>query len=167
MAKSKNNSVTTVFSEKTAICLRLAGWSPTREVPLGIYETAFAEENLTIPTKVQSFLRHFGGLIIPYKNLAQQDDTIDFLAEEAVQGLGNQQLRSYDALVGGGHLCPIGHYAFGSCLLLMSSTGNVYGGQDMILYFVGNSGPQALENLVTGRHLEPMNQRSTPTAAEG
>lgn len=166
MEKSTGNGVAKVFSKNTRQCLFMAGWSSSRVVPTDIYETAFAEENLLMPTSVRSFLSHFGGLIIPYKNLAQQDDTLDFLADEAVQGLGNHRLRSYEEIVGAGRLYPIGHYAFASCLLMMTSAGKVYGGQDLILYHIGQSGPHAIENIVTGRQLEPINDRSTRTPSE-
>jgi len=122
---------------------------------------------ITLARVLLGALSHFGGLIIPYKNLAQQDDTLDFLADEAVQGLGGHALRSYEEIVAAGRLCPIGHYAFGSCLLLMTSAGKVYGGQDLILYYVGESGQHAIENIVTGRNVEAIHPSSTPGAVEG
>jgi len=57
MARSKSNGDAAVFSEKTRKCLHSAGWSPTREVPVGVYESAFAEEHLSLPSKVRLFLR--------------------------------------------------------------------------------------------------------------
>lgn len=163
MAKSKSEGDTKVFSEQTLKCLRSAGWSPAREVPVEVFESAFAEDNLQLPSKVRFFLSHFGGLIISYKNLAQQDDTLDFLADEAVQGLGNHALRSYEEIIAAGRVCPIGHYAFGSCLLMMTAAGKVYGGQDVILYYLGESGPHAIENIITGRNGEAIHHTLTPS----
>jgi len=49
----------------------------------------------------------------------------------------------------------------------MTSAGKVYGGQDLILYYVGESGPHAIENIVTGRNVEAIHPSSTPGAVEG
>jgi SUKH-3 immunity protein len=134
-----------IFSQKTLDCLRKASWTPQRHISLHQYEAAFHEEGVDLLDQPREFLSEFGGLVIPYENCSHQEDVLDFLADEAVQGLGN--LRGYEKIIGLA-VCPIGHYAFGNCLLMMDQLGKVYGGIDWTVSLVGESGLSAIENIL-------------------
>src|SRR5260370_26799155 len=112
MTTKNTNGPVSTFSEKTTQLLLSAGWMPNRKVALDRYRAAFAEEGLGLSPKVETFLRRFGGLVINYKTKTDQDDTLDFLADEAVEGLGGKALSSYARVIQSHGLSPIGDYAF-------------------------------------------------------
>lgn len=143
-----------VFSQKTVQRLEAAGWSPDRVVNVSIYKAAFLEEDLPFPKSIRDFLAVFGGLVITYTTRRSQDDTVDFLAEEAVQGLGGGVLRPYERLANNQQLFPIGHTGDGMTLLLMTSRGAVFAGVDWRVRRIGNTGPEAIENIVSGELLD-------------
>ena len=45
-------------------------------------------------------------------------------------------------------------WAEGACLLMMSAFGEIYGGIDWRLLFVGKSGTQAIENIISGKDMQ-------------
>jgi SUKH-3 immunity protein len=154
MTSRNTNGDFRAFSPTTMACLRAAGWRPERKTPLEKYRAAFAEERIGFPKKVQEFLSRFGGLVISYTVREKQQDTLDFLADEAVQGLGGKALRLYEKFADSGKLFPIGHFADGACLLMMSVSGKVYGGLDWRILFVGESGSHAIENIISAKDMQ-------------
>ena len=100
--------------------------------------------------KTKQFVREFGGLIIRYETKSRQEDVLEFLAERAVQGMGGSGLTGFEELIGVAPLCPIGHYLFGTCMLFMDSRGQVFGGSDETVTFVGKTGEDAIGNILTG-----------------
>ena len=146
------------FSRRTERDLRAAKWLPGRKVDGSIYERAYQEEDaLLLPTS-RDFLSRYGSLIIPYEDHAGNRDVLEFCADDAVRGMGSGGLHQVERLLGVCPLCPIGHYQFGTCMLLQDATGRVFGVSDDATSFLGASGEEAIENILSGR--EPRMIRS-------
>jgi len=148
--KHESRAGTSVFSPVALAYLRKAGWTPKRVVRTSLYEEPYKAEGLSLLLKAKSFLGKFGGLIICYVTKSQQQDVLEFLAERAVQGMGNGGVEGFEELIGVAPLCPIGHYLFGTCLLLMDSRGRVFGGSDETVTFIGATGEKAISNILSG-----------------
>lgn len=130
--------------------LRKAGWTPQRAVPTAMYEQAYESEGVPFLPRTKQFLRAFGGLIIRYETKARQEDVLEFFAERAVQGMGGRGLEDFQERIGVAPLCPIGHYLFGTCMLFMDNGGRVLGGSDETVTFIGETGEEAIGNILTG-----------------
>lgn len=138
--------------------LRIAKWTPDRAVSTALYEESFAIANIPLLPQAKEFLARFGGLVIPYVTKSQQQDVLEFCAERTVQGMGGGGIECFEELIGVAPLCPIGHYSFGTVMLFMDSRGWVFGGSDELVTFIGLSGDEAVENILTGadsKILEP------------
>ena len=48
-------------------------------------------------------------------------------------------------------LCPIGYYQFATCLMLQDERGRVFGVSDDTTSFLGESGEEAVENILSLR----------------
>ena len=142
--------------------LRKAGWTRRRVVPTSLYEEAFGSEGVPFLPKTEEFLLKFGGLIVPYPTESGQEDVLEFLAERAVQGMGSGALEDFEGLIGVAPLCPIGHYLYGTCMLFMDSRGRVFGGSDEAITFVGETGEDAIGNILTGVAREVVEPRQAP-----
>jgi hypothetical protein len=142
------------------VALREAGWTPTRAVATSLFEDAYSAEGLKLLPKSKKFLRQFGGLIIKYKMPNQRQDVLEFLAERAVQGMSGGGISCFEELTGVAPLCPIGHFLFGTCMLLMDRQGRVFGGSDTGVSLVGESGMQAICAILTGSEMEILEPRA-------
>ena len=144
--KTKNNAI-----PKAALpYLRKAGWTPKRVVPTAMYEQAYESEGVPFLSKTKEFLSAFGGLIVCYETKSRQEDVLEFLAERAVQGMGGSGLKGFEELIRVAPLCPIGHYLSGTCMLFMDTRGHVFGGSDETVTFIGETGEDAIGNILTG-----------------
>lgn len=141
--------------------LRKAGWTPTRTVPTTAYEQAYAAEGLLLVPKAKQFLHEFGGLIIRYDTKSAQEDVLEFLAERAVQGMGGAGIAGFETLTRVSPLCPIGHYLFGTCMLFMDGQGRVFGCSGEAVILVGNTGEEAVVNILTGVESEVIEPRTS------
>ena len=133
--------------------LRAAGWTSKR-VSTDVYERAFAEEGINLSFKAREFLRRFGGLIIRYESNSHQKDALEFFADRAVVGMADEGIKNFEHLIGIAPLCPIGHYLFGTCMLFMDVNGRVFGGSDTTLTSIGNTGEEAIANILNGSPIE-------------
>jgi SUKH-3 immunity protein len=139
------------FSRRTDRDLRAAKWSPGRKVDGSVYERVYQEEDVPLLPASRDFLSRYGSLIIPYADQAGNRDVLEFCADDAVRGMGSGGLRQVERLLGVRPLCPIGHYQFGTCMLLQDETGRVLGVSDDTTSFLGASGEEAIENILSGR----------------
>ena len=48
-------------------------------------------------------------------------------------------------------LCPIGHYQYATCMMLQDERGRVFGASDDTTSFLGESGEEAIENILSLR----------------
>src|ERR1022692_3820315 len=93
-----------ILSQEVIERLTKAGWESSRKIALEKYQAAFEQEHLELPSKVRAFLSQFGGLIIHYKRGENREDTLDFLADEAVQGFGGDALDRKSTRLNSSHL---------------------------------------------------------------
>lgn len=126
-----------------------AGWKTDRAVSVSIYLDAYAREGLALSSAARMFLRSFGGLLMRYKSTSGQEDTLGFMADEAVRNMGGGILAQTEEQFGVGSLCPIGHYLWGMCLLLQAEDGSVYGLMDDRRVLIGKSGEESVDNVLS------------------
>lgn len=136
---------------------------PNQPDTISRYEQAYENERLTIPPKVREFLRDLGGATFKYELRHHQEDVLDFVADRAVQGMG-AGIKCFEELIGVSPLCPIGHYLFGTCMLLMDRRGRVFGGSDTTVTLVGNSASQAIWNILSGAEADILEPKDRPLA---
>lgn len=139
------------YSREVESYLRKAGWSPSRRTDSDGYQAAFAGEGLSLNRATRDFLARYGGLVISYPDAVGQTDVLEFCADDAVVGMGGGALDAMERELGVGRLCPIGHYQYAMCLLLQDEQGGVYGVSDDTTSFLGGSGEEAIENILSRR----------------
>jgi hypothetical protein len=147
---ASRNDVPEVFSEVTRALLTKSGWWPNYHGPVDLYVAVYRDEELKFPRAARRFLDRFGGLVIQYKTKMQQDDVLEFRADRAARGSGQDTLVGYEEMAGEHPLCPIGSYSFGMCMLLMDAKARVFGGTEWSLLLVGRTGEEAIERILTG-----------------
>lgn len=150
------------FSKATQRLLRVAKWTPQRQKPTAVYKSAYQEEGATFSSATERFLKRFGGLTIHYPTGAGQPDVLEFCADDAIRGVGRTALTQLERLVGVAHLCPIGHYQYGTCMLLQDERGRVFGVSDDTLTRVGESGEEAIENILSNKEVLILRQELPP-----
>src|SRR5260370_22734320 len=131
--RTGHNDAPEVFSRTTRALLTESGWTPAYHGPVDLYAAAYRDEKLQFPESARRFLSRFGGLVIHYKTKTGQDDVLEFRAERAAKGSGHGTLASYQEMACGHPLCPIGSCLFGTCMLLMDTSGRVLGGTEWSL----------------------------------
>jgi hypothetical protein len=118
------------FSSQTLDLLRGAGWSPDRRPSW-------------------SSCQSFGGLSIT-RPTPLGDDTLSFDPTAALSRISRARVRTYERLLDTA-LCVIGSYFTRTFAVMMDPSGKVYGGADDTLRHLGDSGEEAVANLLT-RH---------------
>jgi len=99
---------------------------------------------------VAEFLEEFGGLTIRFGRREQ----VEVLKLDACKAAEDRWFPDYYApIIDRAQLCAIGLVYTDHLLLFMDDAGNVYGGYDEFLYFVGSSGTDAIEALCSNRAL--------------
>lgn len=153
MGKTKpiaHNEEHPVLSDTSQRVLRLAKWTPERRVDVAPYRAAFAAEGLTLPPAVEKFLEQFGSLVIKYEVRSGQTDVLEFCADDAVKNVGRVAIALLEKELLARHLSPIGHYQYGTCMLLQDELGRVFGVTDDATIIVGASGEEAVEKILSG-----------------
>ncbi len=130
--------------------LRRAGWEPGRAVPVDPYMAAYHAEKIPWTKEVEEFLSEFGDLIIEYTTGFEGKDVLEFCARRAAQGIGRGGIEGFQELSGRSYLGPLGHCQFGTCLLFMADKGEILGGTDEGITFIGQTGKNAIGNVLTG-----------------
>jgi hypothetical protein len=147
------------FSTHTETILRQAGWHPDRAIDVTLYLQTLQANGYTVFPSVQSFLRQFGGLqiyfTIEYRGKPLQNH-IHFDAAAAAQAVWNEGYISLYAQRIGEPVCVIGEADNESTTLMMDAHGRVYGGFDVYLYRLGESGLQAIEQIVELKPVIPI-----------
>jgi hypothetical protein len=138
-------------SPQTESYLREAGWSAARRTDPTDYERAFEHEGVPLTQSTRDFLDRYGGLVIKYRDPLGQTDVLDLRADDAVRGIGPRGLDEMERLLDARPLCPIGHYQFATCMLLQDGSGRVFGVSDDTTSFLGESGEDAIENILSLR----------------
>ena len=145
---------THAFSGETLKLLRKAGWYEGRSVDTSAWERLLRKEGFTVHPVVTAFLQEFGGLEFKNpKKAPQASADWHFCVERAVERIYPERVVKYYNRRAGHQLCLIGDASNGYLILMMDETGQVYGGYDEEFFYLGKSGPEAIETLRTGRDL--------------
>jgi hypothetical protein len=141
------------FSSSTLEYLVKAGWYEGRKMPLVQwlqYRACLLNEGYAWFPAVADFLEEFGGLTIGFG----RRERMETLKLDAFKAAQNRWFPDYYALrIGKTQFCVIGLLYTDHLLLFMDDTGNVYGGFDEFLCFVGNNGADAIEALCSNKTL--------------
>jgi hypothetical protein len=138
-----------VLSPATLELLAEAGWSPARSVDISAEVRHLSRIGYRVSAAAEQFLRSFLGLTIR-RPCGTSEDTLDIIPAEAASRVWRDRVRTYESFLGV-ELCPVGSYFTWTFTLLMAPDGVVYGGADDTLRWLGGSGAEAVENLLT-RH---------------
>jgi hypothetical protein len=147
------------FSEQTIKCLYSAGWSEDRRVDTAEYERILQTADYPVHPEVKEFLRRFGGLQVvhPHAALPAYDDYFHFDVAKAVSSEWPLNVQSCGNVIGAS-LCIIGMSHREYMTLMMDPSGKVYA-LYVQLFYVGESGEDAIEALCTGRDLPKIERR--------
>lgn len=140
------------FSEKLQTLLEQAGWTAKRKVDLSSLLPLLQNEGYAVSSPLQSFLESFDQLIwpIPAYALRNELDECKFNANEAIAQIDRHQVDLYEQVVKE-NLIPIGLVYRDHMVLLLSTTGKIYGGFDQLLVKFGNSIEESLEAIYFGK----------------
>jgi len=140
------------FSERTLSILQVAGWYPARSVNIDKYLQTLKNEGYEVFPIVQAFLKKFGGLEMSWAIETSKGDVQDSMhfnpgdAASAVYYEG--YISKYEERLGT-RVCIIGECSNKNTTIMMDAQGKVYGGFDDYLSFFGETGEQAIENIIT------------------
>lgn len=147
------------FSTITRHCLYAAGWRKGRTIQTDHWESLLRSAGNPVHPAVIEFLREFGGLKVVHPDRFVQGEWDSFHLSPSVamehfpideDGLYDDNERV------GTPLCAIGTAAGDRMLLEMAADGRVFAAVDDLMFFVGNSGAEAIEALCTGPKLPPI-----------
>ena len=84
-------------------------------------------------------------------------DIVHFDASDAATAVHLERVEEYMRFLGK-QLCVIGECNTRHTTLLMDSHGRVYGGQDELIIFCGETGELAIENLISMKNIERLRE---------
>jgi|SRR5215813_5271228 len=140
------------LSKKSINLLLQAGWSEDRSIDTATFEKLCKDNGMKFFPVVADFLRIFGNLRMVNPHAippAAEDWQFDVAA--AVKYGAN--IAPYYGHRLGGDVCMIGQAQREYMLLMMNEQGQVYAGYDQLIWFVGDSGIDAINALSEGRKL--------------
>ncbi len=142
------------MSSKTKKLLKKSGWYEGMVFETGGYEKKLLKLGLPLHEAAKNFLRSFGGLYISYPNPVDPSlwNRFHFNAYKAAKGMHPKRLKSHEHQLGI-QLSIIGTEAEDYILLMMDENGKVYADMDHVLYLVGESGIEAIENICQGKKM--------------
>jgi hypothetical protein len=156
--RGENDSAHPIFSKYTVGVLQNAGWCPNRRVRIDNHIRMLKADGYKVFPTIRDFLEQFGNLEIHYEfELESGDketiqDIIHFDASYAASAVYPERIAEYMRFLGL-PLCVIGECNSRHTTLLMDSQGKVYGGQDDLIIFCGETGEQAIENLISMKNI--------------
>lgn len=141
----------------------LAGsvWYPSRHVDTAAVESFWEQSGVEASEAARKFAAEFDGVVFDYPR-HPVDGGVHYCALDAVRATRSihpETRRSYEGRVLES-LCPIGISASGHLILLMGTSGRVFGGYDAFLALYGESGRQAISN--TFHRVRPARLPSLP-----
>lgn len=144
---SNSTSRSFIFSAEVHHLLVEAGWHQSRTVELSHCQVPVS----TVagwPPVVQAFLKEFGCLMLYF---IRRDDSIAYLHFDVARAHQNAatgySLADYAFRAGELALYIIGQAYTENLLLLMSASGQVYGGYEDCLYAIAGNGETAIEAI--------------------
>jgi hypothetical protein len=145
------------FSSTALRALTCAGWFPGRSADTRAYERALEEDGYEVFPVVLEFLSEFGGLSIVHERLSGKQDTPCFDAKIAAESVFPEQVAAYSSQVDAS-LCVVGEYCWRLYTIMMDQDGRSYGGVDQNLDYLGGTGVQAIENIISGENIIPLSR---------
>jgi hypothetical protein len=140
------------FSNDAENLLAKAGWHEGRAVNVSSIEESLIARGYSIAPVVHEFLQEFGGLRLkfPYDRNKGTMGLMSFNAGDAGKGLTEKVKAAYERAVGA-PLCVIGMES--QDLLMMDTQGKVYSAFEQYLELIGESGMDAIENILRGKNI--------------
>ena len=143
------------FEEKVKNLLIEAGWKPGRQVDISQYKLVIENEGYKLSSAVEMFLQQFGGLYIRYPLPNSQSDIVHFDVIKSVRDTNPFWVKDeYSQRLNNFNLCVIGQAFTNHMTIIMDNYGNVYGGYDDNLYFIADSGEDAIRIICLNKKLE-------------
>jgi hypothetical protein len=143
------------FTEQVKRLLLNAGWSPERLINTDFYKQRLMEAGYEVFPAVDSFLSEFGDLSIRFtKKGTDIEDFLNFEVPLAVSGISPLWIKDDYVDRVGKDLCIIGQAYSSHLTLMMDKEGKVYGAFDDSLYFVADSGKEAIETICLDHKLK-------------
>lgn len=157
-----------VFSKTTVELLTSAGWEVGRTVDISAIEAKLTKGGFDIFPAVRDFLTKFGNLWITFPMELPHRTRTYYLVIDPVKivkrfgGSDHRWMRAYKEAIGL-PMCVIGWYGPDMYYtLMMDSLGKVYCGWDDALLFAGQTGEEAIENLLSGRERDLKCKKVSP-----
>ncbi len=134
--------------------LRESGWYEGRIFEIEGYKKKLKKLGCSLNEAAKEFLRSFGGLYVSHPNPRHPSSwsKFHFNAYKAAQEFSCELVKFYEHEFGI-QLSVIGTDSNNYILLMMDENGKVYASMDNVLYSVGESGMEAIENICTGKKL--------------
>lgn len=141
---------------RTIGILEAAGWSTNRAIEMASFVAVLESNQFVVSPAVKQFLLTYGALQIEYRyDESDESARMDKLLIDPCVALDNthlERIQNYSQRAGK-QLCPIGLYNWNHDTLFMSEDGMVYGGSSIYLDRIGNSGEDAINNILTGKQM--------------
>jgi hypothetical protein len=137
------------FNERVRVALIDAGWTPERSVDTEAIRRAHEARGIKFHDAAESFLRAFGGLVIP-DTLGAALVRMD--AEHQLSRVTDAQLKDYGTWIGE-PLVVIGTAQGGAQLLLLTPRGAVFGAKRDVLVSYGRNLDEVFDRICGERLL--------------
>jgi hypothetical protein len=144
------------FAQKVKTAISKSGWFANRSFDISEFKDIALNDSYFWSLAVDSFMREFGGLYITYERTSG-DDVIHFDLKKAIDEIDRSWIEDYALKIKSKQLCVIGQAYSDHLTLIMDSNGKVYGGFDEELFFIGNSGEEAIEAICSDQKLGYVN----------
>lgn len=144
------------FSDSIATILRRFGWFPGRNVNIEPFVAALEKNGYTVFPAVQKFLREFGGITLDYRRdtpYGRLRKFTSFDVEVEASALFPEILEDYESFLSV-PLCIIGITDGRETTLLMDPAGKIYGVYDERIIFCGETGSEAIENILNNKNIK-------------
>ena len=147
------------FSLTTREFLNRAGWHEGRKIDTSPYEHQLQAGGYQLHRCVLEFLGEFGGLTFTDTE-RDWGGTWHFCVDQAIQRANAPKILKRLSPIVGSPLCVIGDSYNEYLLLLMDEEGRVFGEYDQ-LFFVGESGDDAIEALCEDQEMPELEEEET------
>lgn len=135
------------FSKQVEGFLTTAGWHTGRKIDTDALIKHLEQKGCIVSAVIESFLKEFGQLKIDFLLPNGNIDHLHFDAIKAVNDINPIWVEEYSKRLKNESLCVIGQAYSNHLTLLINYSGQIYGGYDDNLYFIGESGEEAIQAI--------------------
>lgn len=126
-----------------------SGWFKGRNVNISNDKKCLEEDKYELSLLVEHFLHEYSGLTIKFETSPNGKDYLHFNVCKSVKDIDSRWVNEdYINRIPTSQLCPIGQAYNNHLTLFMDELGNMYGGYDDNLYFIGNTAYDAIQILI-------------------